>query len=235
MRYLNYLLLCALAWSPASVKAHDLWLAREEPGLTLHYGHLGGGHGGEKSLTYSLDKVERVLCLDAAGNSLKPLRSETHPLRLTAPCALSRVIYSSGYWTKTPYGTQNLPRDQVDGPAVRSWRAISGVKRLDAWRSEFATPLGEGLEITPLTDPLVIPRGDKLSLRVTYQGRPVNGAVVRYLGKPRGATDSRGEINIRLKQAGLQLIQTSHKIRLNEVRADEAVHEAALVFDLERE
>jgi len=222
----------ALSLATLTSHAHELWLERDGQTRVLYYGHHSGAHEGAKRLPYPPQQVQQSHCLDSNNQALPVQLSPSYPVRIAADCALTTVRLSSGYWSKTPYGTHNLPKDQVQ-MAVQSWLSYESVKRLDAWHSGFAQAVTAGeLELLPLDNPLVVALDDKLRLRLVFQGQAVTGAVVTYAGKPRGATDAAGEINIRLKQPGLQQLEASHRLPGDGIKADEIVHTTSLVFEL---
>ncbi|HZV53512.1 MAG TPA: DUF4198 domain-containing protein [Rhodocyclaceae bacterium] len=228
MRRASVLLL--LASLPAA--AHDLWLERDGGAVTLFEGHKHSTHGGAETIAYDVGFVKDARCLDATG------RSKTLPLTKTAPwrttttdCSAIRVAASSGYWTKTPWETKNVPKTDIAG-VIRSWLSEESVKRIDRWTPGADRPLSDGLEITPATDPLVLKPGDKLVVLVTENRLPKPGVPVAYGGDTRGATGEDGRIAIRLRQGGMQLIAASVETPLNDGKADVAIRGAILQFEL---
>jgi nickel transport protein len=223
--------------------AHDLWLEREGEGFGLYYGHKHSGHAGVKLMKYEPEWVREALCFDAAGRKLafqsaqsfrSPQSPPTYPYRIPRECAAACVLTSSGYWTKTPYGTENRPKADVRMP-IKSWLSVESVKRIDRWSAELAEPLTAWLEMTPLVDPGSLREGKKLRLSVSFDGRPVEGVVVSYDGKPRGTTGSDGRINIRVRHGGFQVIQASLTLPDASGKADEVIHAANLNFELPEE
>jgi nickel transport protein len=212
--------------------AHDLWLERESGGIALYQGHKHSSHGGAGTIPYDPAFVTDALCLEASGRT-KPLAlAKAAPWRTTTTdCAALRVAASSGYWTKTPWETKNVPRTGVAG-AVRSWLSEESVKRIDRWVPGADRPLSEGLEITPAIDPLSIKPGDKLIVLVTENRQPKAGVPVAYGGDTRGATGEDGRIAIRLRQGGMQLIAASVETPLNDGKADVAIRSAILQFEI---
>ena len=105
----------------------------------------------------------------------------------------------------------------------------------DHWSADLAEPLTRWLEMTALNDPASLREGKKLRLRVSFDGRPVEGVVVSYDGKPRGTTGRDGRINIRVRHGGFQVIQASLTLPDASGKADEVVHSANLNFELPEE
>lgn len=226
---LQPLLLLGILALPAS--AHDLWIERNGDLHTLAYGHERSGHEGEKKLEYKPDSVKQALCFNADGQEIKAGKALTYPATLKGNCSASWFLTSSGYWSKTPYGTKNLPKTEA-GAVIDSWLSIEGVKRIDQWDNGLSRSLTQELELVPQGNPLLLKPGGKLHLRAYYQGKPVAGVTVAYFGKPRGITDKEGNVNIRLQNAGFQLIQASVELPLNDGKADKAVHASSLQFEL---
>jgi nickel transport protein len=211
--------------------AHDLWLEREGEVYALHRGHRHSPHEGEPRIDYDPSIVQRVDCFDGDGSPV-PLRiAPEYPVRVPDACAAVVVLTSSGYWTKTPFGTENEPRAHVE-QAIRSWLSFEGVKRINAWHERFRRPLTGDLEIVPEEDPTSRRPGDKLKLWVSLSGEPVGGAVVAVDGRPRGRTEADGRLNVRLRRAGLQMIQASLTLPDTTGAADEVIRTTMLNFEI---
>lgn len=220
-----------LACMPQAGWSHDLWLERNDGGLVLCYGHMGDGHEGVARIEYPPEHVLSVICLDSAGDSLEHDVNRSYPVRICCGCAVTCVMTSSGYWTKTPFGTKNIPKNEAKSP-LRSWLSYEGVKRIDAWNEELSRPAIEGLELTPIRNPLLLDKGDKVRLLATFNGEPAKDVPVAYGGKTRGQSDQNGRINIRLKHGGMQLITASMTMPGDGIKADEIVHTTTLVFEI---
>ena len=220
-------LLCAAPACP-----HELWLDREGEVLILRYGHTGSVHEGAGVLDYPVARVQHVVCFGREGEPCTAsVDSTTSPVHIRGACAVTCVLYSSGYWSQTPFGTKNLAKDEAKAP-TRSWLSLEGVKRVDAWSPALAAALTDDLELTPVEDPLALKEGDKARLLVTLRGEPLAGAVVAYDGRERGLSDAKGRINIRLKYGGLQFIQAGFTEPGDGLKCDEIVHAATLVFTI---
>jgi nickel transport protein len=227
----KWLLCLALASVPRLTQAHDIWLEKQGGALVLFKGHKYSTHTGPEEIPYSPDEILRSLCFDMTGKPREVPTNNAYPFQMQGGCAASYVLTSSGYWSKTPFGTKHLAKDEARQP-IRSWLSYESVKRLDAWNEKLATPLTDDLELTPTKNPLPLSKGKKVRLLVTRGGQPLAGALVSYGGKTRGQSDSDGRVNIRLKQGGLQLIQASFTEAGDGQKADEFVHSTTLVFEL---
>jgi nickel transport protein len=227
--HLPALLLGTLCALPAL--AHDLWLEREGKALVLQQGHKHSSHAGNESIPYEPGFVKAALCLGTDGGT-KPLPpAKASPWKGGADCAALLVSVSSGYWSKTPWETKNLPKTEVQG-TLRSWLSEESVKRIDRWTAAAAQTLGDGLEIVPLANPLALKPEDKLTVRVTDNRKPVAGVPVAYGGDTRGATGGDGTIAIRIRHGGVNLISASIETPLADGKADLRIRSTTLQFDL---
>jgi nickel transport protein len=225
-----------LASAPSVVMSHDLWLEKGGASRTLYYGHKyghrHGGNGGAELVEYDPGIVVRADCFDANGGSSAASLNGSSPVVIDGSCAVVFVMTSTGYWTKTPYGTMNVPKTDVDD-ALKSWVSFESVKRIDEWGDSMTRPLTQDLEITPLKNPLPLKKGKKLRLLVTFGGKPVEGATVSYGGDPRGVTGKDGRVNIKLRRNGFQVIQASLRQPYDGPDADEIIHTTNLNFETE--
>jgi nickel transport protein len=228
------LLIAVLVSMAAHAHAHDLWLEKEGGGFSLYYGHKYSAHQGAEFVEYRPEWVREALCFDGAAEEAAFESHSAYPYRMRGDCAAAYVLISSGYWTKTPYGTENLPRSEARMP-LRSWLSYESVKRIDRWNDALAKPLAKGLEITPLKDPLSLRKGQKLRLRVSFDGKAVEGVVVAYDRKPRGQTAADGGINIRVRHGGFQVIQASFDRPHASQEADKVIYSTHLNFELPEE
>lgn len=215
-----------------SVCAHDLWLEREAGGITLYQGHKYSAHGGAETVSYDVAFVKEAVGLEPGGRT-KPLPvPKQTPWRVaTTDFSAIHISASSGYWTKTPWETKNLPKTGVTG-AIKSWLSEESVKRIDRWTPGTDRPLSDDLEITPTVNPLALKPGDKLVVLVTEGGKPKGGVPVAYGEDTRGATGEDGRVAIRLRHGGMQLIAASVETPLADGKADVAIRSAILQFEI---
>ncbi|MEY3220011.1 MAG: hypothetical protein RIT27_1368 [Pseudomonadota bacterium] len=211
--------------------AHEIWFLDEGNAQVLHYGHFTAAHQGAQTIDYPATYLKQTLCLDQNQQTLSPQISQTSPIQIGGNCALTYALLSSGFWTKTLEGSKNLPKNQVNHP-LKSWQSFESIKRIKIWHTGFIKPVTQTLELLPLQNPLSLNLNDKVSLKLVHNGQPVKNAIVLYLGQPRGQTDDNGEINIRLKEKGLQLIQATYRQPSDGLQADEIVHTTHLLFEI---
>jgi nickel transport protein len=226
----SFLLFALCAPSPPSA-AHDLWIEPAEDGYVLLSGHKHSTHGGAESVPYDPAIVRGARCFDERGLAVEAAVTTIYPVHVRGACAAVVVSLSSGYWTKTPYGTKNVPRNEAQQP-ISSWLSLESVKRLNAWSETLAVPLSEELELVPLENPLGLKPGDKLRLLVCEGKKPVAGVAVAYDGETRGETAADGLINLRIRHGGLQIIQATRRTPLQSEKADETVATATLNFEV---
>lgn len=226
-----YRIAALFAFLPAGALAHDLWLEKKENTYTLWQGHRHSAHAGAETVPYGEDFVLAASCRDAEGRAV-PLRVlRRTPWQARGECISLKVETSSGYWSKTPWETRNAPKTETPG-AIKSWRTLESIVWLERFVPRLTIPLGQGLELVPSSDPFAVKPGEKLRLRVFKDGQPLSGVAVAYRGKPRGTTDASGEIAIRLREPGLQLIAASSETPLADGKADLLVETAILQFEL---
>lgn len=226
-------LLCLVLWVPLAL-AHDLWLEKTGRHWTLYQGHRHSSHTGTETMAYGNSFVTSARCFDERGNTRPLAVASTSPWSASGDCAALLLEISSGYWSKTPWETKNVPKPEAPG-SLKSWLSKDSLKRLenmDRWSPAFGQPFGDGLEILPTADPFVLKPDDKLVVRVVRAGKPLVGVPVAYHGNPRGETDPDGRIAIRLRHPGVQLISASIEVPLRDGKADVEVLATTLQFEL---
>lgn len=211
--------------------AHDLWLEREASGYTLYQGHRYSSHGGAETQPYDAAAVREILCVGDDGKAKAAKLQRKQTVRAEGSCSALLANYVSGYWTKTAWETKNQPKTGVSG-VLKSWHSQESVKRIDRWLPSLSKPVGDGLELSPQSDPLALKAGDKLVVLASDRGQPLAGVPVAYAGETRGATGADGKIAIRLRQGGMQLIAASVETPLNDGKADQSVRATALQFEI---
>ncbi len=217
--------------APAVASAHDFWVERTPEGFLIRYGHRGA-----EILPIDAAKVKAIRCGDGASaprDIVTAAAFAPKDVRVAASCALVSVFHDGGYWSLTPDGEVNLPKTKV-ASVVRSWASRQYAKWVDARSPRAGTPLGDELEIVPVTDLTRAHEGDKITVRVLAAGQPVPNAVVALDHRPLGETDSKGQVRLRLRAPGVESITTSIRRANASPEADAEVLEASLTFEVAR-
>ena len=217
--------------APAVASAHDFWIERGGEGFIVRYGHRGG-----EVLAIDGAKMKAIRCSDRSGAAKDVLASASfapREVKVAARCDAVSAFHDGGFYSLTPDGEVNLPRNQVKG-VVKAWESRQFAKWVDIGSPAATRPLGDDLEIVPAADLSGRKVGDKVALKVLSQGKPVAGAIVAVDHKPLGETDSAGEVRIRLRSAGVESVSASVRRPVKTPEADALVLEASLTFEVAR-
>jgi uncharacterized GH25 family protein len=110
-----------------------------------------------------------------------------------------------------------------------------------AGRAQVDQPLGFTLELVAEGNPYAMRAGDELPVRLTYQGRPLPGALVVAMNrvdpgqKLSARTDREGRVRFRLSHGGMWLIKSVHMIPVPAgTKVDWMSYWASLTFELSR-
>lgn len=205
--------------------AHSLWI---DEGLRVHEGHVSAAdhkHGSDDHLV-GKQKIASLSCLKNSKVS-KVNRSRASSF------ACDAVYFQLGkqYYTKTPYGTKNLPKNKTKMP-ITSWQSIESVKRI--YNDKADKPFGNGLEIILANKPSLIKVGNKARLVVYFNGKPVEGASVANGHKTVGITDKNGRVNVKIRAKGMQDLKASLTHKGDGVKYDKIIHTTTLNFKVEK-
>ena len=216
--------------APAPALAHEFWIERDQQsGFLLREGH------GDAPRAVDLAKVTSLRC--ARGADVRELRgkatAQRGEARVTAACDAILATLDHGHWSLTPDGEVNRPRSQVP-EAVKAWQSRACAKWIDAASEAAARPMGGAdLELV-LGKRGEVRQGEKVTVRALSAGVPVGGAVVSVGHRVLGETDSAGEVRVRIRERGLQVVSASLRKRLQTPDADALVLEATLAFEVSR-
>jgi len=263
LRRLRVLAIATLVFSAAPLSAHDMWI---EPttfspatgnivGVRLRVGQdlLGDPLGYDPAL------VDQFVFEDAAGRQPVVGRAGADPaglLRVAAPGLLVigyRSNPSAVELTPEKFN-QYLKEEGLDAvAALRATRHETGVKARELFsrcakslvRSGPASSaqgdraLGFTLELVAERNPYAIAPGQDLPIRLTYENRPLAGALVVAINrlnpteKVTARTDHDGRVHFTLRQSGLWLVKAVHMVAAPAgANADWQSYWASLTFEL---
>jgi len=234
---------------PAIAAGHGVFWEEAPHGLVLMEGHpYGQGHGGqgqggqgqggqanagEDPAPLPVSRLQVLLRADAdpadgAALAWTEVPAST-PIVAPTDAAVVLAVLDWGWWTKTVDGTRNVPPAGVEG-VLQAWCSRETVKHVTRWAAGADRPAGRGLELTPLSDPLRLEAGDKLTLLVTLDGEPLAGAAVTYDGSLRGDSGKDGRIRLKLRHGGLQVVRATLRRPAADPDWAEDVQTATLTF-----
>jgi uncharacterized GH25 family protein len=99
-------------------------------------------------------------------------------------------------------------------------------------------PLGFTLELVAERNPYMMAAGQELPIRLTYEGRPLPGALVVAMNRDASSkvstrSDKDGRVRLRLPRAGMWMIKAVHMIPAQpDAQADWQSFWASLTFEL---
>jgi uncharacterized GH25 family protein len=236
------LLITTMVWAGASLGAHDMWIepttfspaSGEIVGARLRVGQdlLGDPLARDATL------IHQFVFEDASGRKALVGRDGGDPagfLRVAMP-GLLVIGYHSNPSTMefTPEKfNQYLKEEGLDAvAAVRAQRNESGAKAREifsrcakslvlsgpATKEQADRRLGFPLELVAERNPYAIRPGDDLPVRLTYEDRPLAGALVVAINrsspseKLSARSDNDGRVHFRLRPGGMWLIKAVHMI-----------------------
>jgi len=257
--------LAALELAAASLFAHDMWIepttffpaAGQIVGARLRVGQdlLGDPLPRDPAL------VKEFVFQDAEGR--KPLvgRDGADPagfLRVASPGLLVVGYFSnpSAIELLPEKFNQYLKDEGLDGvAALRAQRNQTGAKARELFsrcakslllsgsssEKQGDRQLGFTLELVAERNPYSIRNGEDLPVRLTYQNRPLPGALVVAINRLNPAenlsarTDAGGRVRLRMRSDGMWMIKAVHMIPAPAgSNADWASYWASLTFELRR-
>ena len=218
-------------------QAHGIWFAQRSNQLALIYG-VGAD---DLDAVKRLPKVKTVAAYDENGKEVPTQLAPNGPLLVlntdNQP-AIVAAILDNGPWCKTPDGKwHNKGKDEVPD-ATMAEHTIKYTVHLR--RLNVAPPVlpAHKLQIVPLAKQLPEQMGQSLTVRVLYDGKPVQGASVQpdYVTDPDSEpvkTGADGTATIKVRNQGLNVVvATLTTPPANPAKTNRDEHLATLSFVL---
>lgn len=217
-----------------SVLAHDTWIERRNGQLVVLR-----GHGGEVE-AYDATLVKEPKALDAKGQAVETeivKNRENASLSPKGKPVMIGALYDSGYWLKTTDGWKKATKREGKGKyeIVESLKSKQWCKGLLAASAENAKPVGQSFEVVPQKDPMTLKVGDKLLIKVIFDGKPVTGAIITTGGghasdsKNPLKTDHEGMASVTIEKAGLQMVKAEHRVPVKDDPDADVLHLASTI------
>ncbi|WP_439894275.1 DUF4198 domain-containing protein (plasmid) [Ralstonia sp. 25C] len=191
-------------------RAHGIWFAPRSNELALIYG-VGAD---DLDAVKRQPKIKAVAAYDENGKE-EPMQLTPHGSLLVVKAekepAIVTAVLDHGPWSKTPDGEwYNKGKDEVPDATIseHTFKYAVHLRRLNV-----VPPLlpAHKLQIVPMVKPLPEKMGQKLVVRVLYEGKPVQGALVQpdYVTDPDSKplkTSADGIATIKVRNQGLNVV-----------------------------
>lgn len=256
------LTVAAMALSCSQVHAHDLWIEpttfAPEPGQTVGARlRVGQDFVGDVVLRDPA-LIKAFVAVDSQGSQLMAGRAGDDPagmVRVAKPGLLVIGYHShpSAVELSAEKFNEYLKEEGLDAIATqRASRKQSGAKVREqfsrcakslvlsgaASEAQGDRILGFTLELLAERNPYALRDGEALPLRLTYENRPLAGALVVAMNRRNPAqkqmarTDRDGRVRFQLRTSGMWLIKAVHMVRAPLVsRAEWSSYWASLTFE----
>lgn len=260
-RHLKWIVGLSVALAAQPLLAHDVWIEPSSfaPGLDQTVGlRLRVGQGLQGEPLALVDGLAKQFVVRDAATS-RPvatrLRAETAALMRVATPGLQVVgYYSNPSFIELPAEKFNaylaeegldailshrarLDQSSATGREMFSRCAKTLLRSGSASDTQPDKRLGFPLELVAELDPYAIATGQSLPVRLTYQDRPLAGALVVAINsldpsrKQSARTDSDGRVQLSLRAGGMWLIKAVHMVPAPAgAGADWASYWASLTF-----
>lgn len=220
-----------------AAQAHGIWFAQRSSQLALIYG-VGAE---DLDAVKRLPKVRSVAGYDENGSEVPTQIAPSGPLLVVdtgRQPAVVAAILDNGLWSKTADGKwHNKGKDEIADAAISEHTIKYAVhlRRLDV-----APPVlpAHKLQVVPLAKPLPDQMGQSLTVRVLYEGKPVQGASVQpdYVTDPDSPplkTGADGTATIKVRNQGLNVVVATYATApANPAKTNRDEHLATLSFVL---
>ena len=216
----KYFLFCAvflLLTQP--LLAHDMWLQKSGEGFDIIYGHPG------EFDPYEPERVKQVTGYTENGWLVQlDIERKKDACRVVpdeAFCAIGALL-DNRYWLKTTRGWKNQ-RKGKDLEIIQQGHSYKYTKNIVKWCENLAKPLGQRFEIVPLQDPTGLKQGDRLPVKVFFEGKPVQGAKIAKTSSVEQSHElepvqAESPSMVTIGPPGLQLISAKFELPVKEER-----------------
>lgn len=237
-----------LAACPAAL-AHDMWLTVDKPEVNKPLHVLAGyGHAFPQSEGTEKERLTPVTVVGPQGK-LETKAGDKLDFLTTSPLGKGSYLVAGGrapqWYTKTPEGAKDAPKNQVPGAlgCLRSAKYAKAVVNLGGAADDLGKPLGQVLEIVPLANPATIKAGGELPVQVLFEGKPLANAEVKatFAGFTKEGkafafavhADKEGKAMVKVWHPGLWLVVAKHEVAFKDAaQCDKDMHAATLTFEM---
>lgn len=174
----------------AGTRAHDTWIEEDNGKVAVLTGH----HGAPEP--YEPERVKKITgyTKNMWKVNLELIRQDEKTVsRVDEPFAAFTAFMDNGYWLHTNKGWKNH-RDKSGLKMIEEGRSYKYAKQISEWNDKLSEPLGQRFEIVPLSDPTHMEEGEKLPVKIYFEGKPVDNAKISDSSFLAGDTHNLNEI-----------------------------------------
>jgi len=153
-------------------QAHDMWLEESDNGYIVALGHKG------EIDPYEPERVRQVVAYTMHGWAEEmrvDCREDQCSIFADEPFCAFTAVLDNKYWYETTDGWKNQ-RDNAGLEIIEEGRSYKYTKHIARWCDFLAKPLGQRIEIVPLKDPSSMKQGDRLPVKLFFEGKPLTNA-----------------------------------------------------------
>jgi uncharacterized GH25 family protein len=215
--------------------AHDFWIEpssfRPAPGERVAVRLRVGENLKGDPIPRNPDRIERFAAVGPAGETEVVGIAGSDPAGWASPAGpgLHWLVFDSNHaWVEQTgpkfdsyleeEGLERIRglRKAGEGPVKEIYsRCAKSLLRVGEGSAGFDRELGLELELIPERDPYALMPGEALPVRLLYQGKPLDGALVVGMASPDGKVSARtagGRASLVLDRPGLWLVKAVHMI-----------------------
>ncbi|MBE9581934.1 MAG: DUF4198 domain-containing protein [Proteobacteria bacterium] len=169
---LSVFICLAIFAGAGSVLAHDMWLQESKEGFDIALGHKG------QTDPYKPERVKEVVGYTKNG---WPVQLDIERKKDGCGVMPDEGFYAicasldNRYWLKTTDGWKNH-RQRKGLEILKEGHSYKLTKHVVKWCDFLAKPLGQRFEIVPLHDHTRLKEGDRLPVKIFFEGKPASGA-----------------------------------------------------------
>ena len=213
---------------------HDFWIEKKDNKLFIVSGH------DDKWDVYDPNRVKEVNAFDKKGNTVKAdiiRQKDIAYVALTKNLAMISVFFDNHFWAKTTDGWKNITKREAIQQSLQileSGQSFKFAKYINDWSDSFTKPLGTKMEIIPLKNPLSLKKGDKLTVKVLLDGKPLENASIYMHGSHEeiAKTNKEGIATLELKNGHNLISSTTRVPYQNNPDADQLYLRASIAFEV---
>lgn len=196
-----------------SASAHHFWVEKEADRFKVSWGHY------PETEPYEAERVKEIKAYNKKGKEVKLERKdEKDKVYLLSKRDISMITFSfdGGFLVTTSEGKKRLTKREAQKTGLQLIDSVYSsqfTKSLFSYSDDATKPAGMKFEIVPLKNPHVLKPEELLSIKVYFDGSPVEGVTIEMnSNKETIKTNKEGIANIKMSGKGMQSILAKKRI-----------------------